>query len=205
MPHLIFDLVDVTGASSRYDSITVRASNVRASMTTPGVVTTRGVHVPAPTGTEDVWVEPGPFDVTVRSGSRKETLRLTAPDVERVNLSDLLGREQHIAPTEVDRIWASIRQLETQGGTVEVGDQVVRFESLTPAQIKQLRGPQGPPGPPGERGADGKNTGDTYVTNTYSLVPDWVGDGPVTDTTKPLGSQPGQTYLDRLTGNLYRL
>lgn len=178
MPVLVFDLVAVTGDSNRLDSVFVRAPQARASVTSPGLVTQRKVHVPAPEGKESVWVEPGPLEVTVKSGGTRETLRLDVPDVETVYLSDLLGRNEPIPVTEVDRIWEAIRSIETSGGLIDLSQ-------LTPEQRELLRGPAGPPGPPGKASFD------------------YIGDGPPPEFI--VGSSPGDTYLNRVSGDIYTL
>lgn len=137
MTQIVFDLVSVTGDSSRLDSVTVRAPRVRAAVKSPGVVTTRKVSIDAPGGVERVEVEPGPIEVTVKSGLQREVLRLNVPDQPLVFLSDLLGRDEPIPQTEVDRIWETLRNVEINGQP----------------------GPPGPPGPPG-KGLDWEWEGD---------------------------------------------
>lgn len=109
MTMLIFDLLDVSRESSKYDSISVRAPKIRPARTRPGVVTDRWVTVRAPEGVEMVEVETGPMEVRIGSGSTAPVFRVVVPDVDEVYLGDLLGQDEFVEPTVVDRLWAAIR------------------------------------------------------------------------------------------------
>lgn len=102
---------------------------------------------------------------------------------------------------------------DTNGALMDLAVQVVELKRLPGPP--GLQGPKGAPGPPGPAGVDGRpgNVGPAGPVGPAGLTgPQGVsgisggqrffGDGPPGVV---VGAQPGDEYVDRLTGNIYQL
>lgn len=132
MTTLVFDLFDITHASSQRDAIAIRAPKIRPATTRAGVVLDRWVTVAAPGDDETVEVEPGPAEIKFGRGSDAPVVGVMIPDVPQVRLSDLLDQGAVVEPTVVDRLWAAIRAGGEPEALAELAERVGVLEQREP-------------------------------------------------------------------------
>lgn len=132
MTTLVFDLFDITHASSQRDAIAIRAPKIRPATTRAGVVLDRWVTVAAPGDDETVEVEPGPAEIKFGRGSDAPVVGVMIPDVSQVRLSDLLDQGAVVEPTVVDRLWAAIRAGGEPEALAELAERVGVLEQREP-------------------------------------------------------------------------
>lgn len=143
---LVFDLFDITHASSQRDAIAIRAPKIRPATTRAGVVLDRWVTVAAPGDDETVEVEPGPAEIKFGRSPDAPVVQVVIPDMPKVRLSDLLDQGAVVEPTVVDRLWAAIRAGGEPEALAELAERVGVLEQREPA--------------PGKDGQDGKDAPD---------------------------------------------
>lgn len=111
MTILVVDVSTVTTESKPEDRVRLRAPEVRASRMTPGVVSTDWTEVAAPEGPVEVVVEPGELEIQLLSKRPGPKLRVIVPDVERIELRDLMVVPDPESEDEKHALWYELQRI----------------------------------------------------------------------------------------------